>query len=232
VALVPPELNAEEGIYDVLFQILRDYQDDKYEYVRQYALRGLSDQSYTNAGSQAIANHGGPNKGIEYLVELALTNKPYSGMCANDHLDIQYEVLADLQGLLLFDNNNTWGPAAVRAGLITAIVKSFQTEPDYRPTLNFACKVISHLLMRNPSYTALLQDAGVTELVIRSIALLKTRDDTPFMFGETVSDYFSPSACDHPLMMLTNAPTRQTDLWVRQYIDGIHGYKPWARITV
>lgn len=233
LALAPPEFNVKHGIHDILFQILELYPDEKYQWVRQWAWRGLSDNCMTEVGSESIANIGGPNKGVEYMVKQLLVNPPYAGMC-DDHVDIQYEILADLGGLLAMDNNNTRAPAAMEAGLVQAMVRSFTIEPDFRPVLNFACRAMSYAMFRNPQYARLFRDAGLLELVNRSIETLQIPDNTEFHFGVTVSEYFNPDACLYPqLMMMGDAASKaQADALMVENLDFMKSWKPWATIKV
>jgi len=233
LALAPPQFNINHGIHDILFQILRDYQDEKFQWVRQWAWRGLSDNCFTEVGSESIANIGGPNKGVEYMVEQLLVNPPYAGLCL-DHIDIQYEILADLQGLLFMDNNNTRGPAAMKAGLVRALERSFTVWSGFKPVLNFACRAITNILMRNPQYARDFKDAGLLDLVNRSIETLQVPDNTEFHFGVTMNEYFAPDGCLIPqLMMMGDAASRkQADALLQEYILGIKTWKPWATIIV
>lgn len=232
-ALAPPEFNIEHGLHDILFQILKTYQDEQFQWVRQWAWRGLSDNCFTEVGSESIANIGGPNKGVQYMVEQLLVNPPYAGMC-EDQVDIQYEILADLHGLLLFDYNNTRAPAAMEAGLVPAIVRSLTIEPDYRPTLTFSCKLMMHLFLRNPEYALSFKNAGVLELVDRSMDVLKQPDDREFHFGVKMSEYFQKEFCLIPqLMMKGDAASRiEAAALLKIYLDGVKAWKPWATIKV
>lgn len=229
----PPQFHIQNGIYDVHFQVLRDHQEDKFQWIRCNAWRALSDQSSTEAGSEGIANTGGPNKGIEYMVEQLLVNQPFSGMCA-DHLDIQQEILADLAGILMFDNNNTRGPAAMKAGLVPAIARSFKVEPDYRPTMNRACRVLAYILARNPEYAISFKDAGVLELVDKAIKVLEVPDKTPAFFGFTMDQVYSKDACTYPRLILLGDEVSQlkAEDELKAYISLEVGAKPWATIKV
>jgi len=233
MALTRPEFNIEHGVHDILFQILKLYPEDKFQWVRQWAWRGLSDNCFTEVGSQSISNIGGPNQGVEYMVEQLLVNPPYAGMCL-DHVDIQYEILADLQGLLLFDNNNTRAPAAMKAGLVPAMVRSLTIEPDFRPTLSFTCRVMTHAMMRNPDYPPLFRDAGVPELLERAVEVLLEPDDTEFHFGVTMSEYYDPSICQYPLLMMKGDALSklQANAGLQDYLDLVRDWKQWANIVV
>eukprot|EP00416_Gambierdiscus_australes_P015645 CAMPEP_0171074142 /NCGR_PEP_ID=MMETSP0766_2-20121228/11955_1 /TAXON_ID=439317 /ORGANISM="Gambierdiscus australes, Strain CAWD 149" /LENGTH=235 /DNA_ID=CAMNT_0011530903 /DNA_START=21 /DNA_END=728 /DNA_ORIENTATION=+ len=200
---VPVRLDIEEGVYDVIFEVLRNYQDDKYQYVQQNAWRGLSDQSHTELGARVIANVGGPNKGIEYMVQQMQAHpEPYYALCS-DHLTLKYEIMACISGLVKNDQENVWGPAAVEAGLLEQLVYTMRAEPDLIATQATACRVMDPLLQRNPQYVAPLLSLGALELVETAMERFKGGDDTPFHFGTTVGEMYDiTSSCQMPHLVL------------------------------
>jgi len=220
MALMPVELDIEEGVYDYIFQVLRDYQADEYQYVQQHAWRGLSDQSGTERGAALIANFGGPNKGVEYMVDQLLVHPFDYGYCA-DQLTVQYEILMCLSGLLITDSNNTRGPAAVEAGLVPAVMRSLMGEPEHIATQHTACQVVFFLLARNPQYAKLFHEAGADLYIKKAVERFKDGDDTPFMFGFTLGEFYDIGVCAGPLMLLGFEDLKD------EYAAGIHDWKPW-----
>jgi len=203
MALVPVKLDIEEGVYPLIFSVLHDYQDDKYQYVQQMAWRGLSDQSGTELGAPLIANCGGPSQGIEYMVhQMQAHPEPYYGLCS-DHVTVKYEILACMVGLLRNDRDNVWGPAAVHAGLLDQILYTMRAEPDLIASQATACRVMGEVLQRNPHYVPALQAKGALELVESSMERFRDGDDTPFHFGFTLGSFYNvTSACAYPRSLL------------------------------
>jgi len=228
MALMPVALDVEEGVYDLIFQVLRDYQDDKYQYVQQMAWRGLSDQSRTELGSEKIAHSGGPNKGVEYMVEQLLAHPFYYGYC-KDQCTVQYEALICLSGLLLFDDSNTRGPAALEVGLIPAIIRTMKGEPNLRQSQYTACQAMSHVLYRNPDWGVDFKNAGALYYIDQAIERFKDGDDREFHFGVTYGEAYNISACNYPKAMMEGdlkqaAEFKEVDLAAIQY------NKPWATV--
>jgi len=220
MALMPVELDIEEGVYDYIFQVLRDYQADEYQYVQQNAWRGLSDQSETYQGAPLIANFGGPNEGVKYMVDQLLIHPFDYGYCA-DQLTVQYEILACLSGLLITDNNNTYGPAAVEAGLVPAIMRSLMGEPEHIATQHTACQVVFFLLARNPQYAKLFHEAGADIYMKKAVERFKDGDDTPFLFGYTLGEFYDMDVCAGPLMLLEVEDEKD------KLAAELHEWKPW-----
>mmetsp|Transcript_97713 Transcript_97713/g.179557 ORF Transcript_97713/g.179557 Transcript_97713/m.179557 type:complete len:233 (+) Transcript_97713:96-794(+) len=226
MALMPVALDVEEGVYDLIFQVLRDYQDDKYEYVQQSAWRGLSDQSRTELGSEKIANSGGPNKGVEYMVEQLLAHPFYYGYC-KDQCTVQYEALICLSGLLLFDVNNTRAPAALDAGLIPAVMRTFKGEPNLRQSQWTSCAAIHHVLYRNPDWSVYFKNAGALYYVDQAIERFKDGDDTEFHFGVTYGEAYNISICNYPKAMI-EGDLKQAAEWKEIELASVQLQKPWA----
>mmetsp|Transcript_831 Transcript_831/g.1066 ORF Transcript_831/g.1066 Transcript_831/m.1066 type:complete len:357 (+) Transcript_831:86-1156(+) len=203
MALLPVKLDIEQGVYPLIFSVLHDYQDDRYQYVQQNAWRGLSDQSGTALGAPHIANYGGPSKGIEYMVhQMQAHPEPYYALCA-DHLTLKYEILACMSGLLSNDQDNVWGPAAVREGLLDQILYTMRAEPDLIASQTTACRVMGLLLWRNPHYIPLLKEKGALEVVQRAVERFEDGDDTPFHFGFTMGKYYNVTqGCGYSRYML------------------------------
>jgi len=188
LAITPVWYVVENGGYDILFRALHDYAHDST--VQMNAWRGLSDQSHTEVGSNYIANYGGQNKGIEYMVKQLLAHpRARDAECA-DHLTYQYEVIQCISGLLSWDVYGTRGVAAVATGLLPAVIHAMRVEGDLRPTVDVCCKTISSLLTHNTSYVEPLQKLGVVELIKTAIANYSAYDPTPFYFGSTYGDSY------------------------------------------
>eukprot|EP00930_Biecheleria_cincta_P004816 TRINITY_DN10574_c0_g1_i2.p1 TRINITY_DN10574_c0_g1~~TRINITY_DN10574_c0_g1_i2.p1 ORF type:complete len:347 (+),score=63.34 TRINITY_DN10574_c0_g1_i2:42-1043(+) len=230
MALLPVQLDVEEGVYELIFQVLRDYQDDQYQWVQQWAWRGLSDQTGTEIGSEIITNVGGPNKGIEYMTKQILAKPPYYGYCA-DQLTVWYEILACMSGLLLNDNKKTRGSAAVEAGLVPAIIQVLSSEGDLIASAHTACRVMSFLFWRQPEYVAAFKDAGALPLVDAAIERFKDGDSTPFHFGFDMGTYYNISACVGPKALM-EGDLLEWSLQKAEYIQVIREGKPWLPLEV
>jgi hypothetical protein len=225
MALLPVQLDLEEGVYDLIFQVLRDYQDDKFQWVQQMAWRGLSDQTGTELGSEVITNVGGPNKGIEYMTKQLLAHPARYGYCA-DQVTVWYEILACMSGLLVHDNKKTRGSAAVEAGLVPAIIRTLSQEGDLIASAHTACRVMSFLFWRQPEYAAAFKDAGALPLIDAAIEKWKDGDPTPFHFGFSMGSYYNISSCLGPKALMEGDLTQ----WSMQKAEGIVLVltgKPW-----
>lgn len=209
VALTPTWYVIQEGGYDVLFRALHDFADEPT--VQMNAWRGLSDQSWTELGAQHIANYGGPNKGIEYMVEQLLAHpEAKTALCA-DHLTYQYETLQCIGGLLSSDVNGTRGAAAVDAGLLEAAVHAMRVEADLRPTQHTACTALCLLLQHSGAaherYAQRLRDLGAVELVKNDLATYSLIDPTPFYYGTTYGEVYPlVPQCQDVLDNIKSAP--------------------------
>jgi len=225
MALRPVDLDVEEDVYEYQFRVLRDYQADKYQYLQQMTWRGLSDQSGTEKGSYLISNFGGPNEGIKFMVDQLLVHPFRYGYCA-DQLTVQYEILACISGLLLTDNNNTRGPAAVEEGLVPAVMRTLMGEGDLIASAHTACRVMSFLFWRNPQYVRLFRDAGAPLYVDQAYDRFKDGDDTPFIFGFTMGEYYNISACDYPIQLMALEDIK--DEWA----ESLQEWKPWLNLNI
>jgi len=156
MALLPVRLDVEEGVYDLIFQVLRDYQDDKYQYVQQMAWRGLC-------------------------------------------------------GLLLFDVNNTRAPAALDAGLIPAVMRTFKGGPNLRQSQYTACRAISYALYRNPAWSVHFKNAGALQYIDQAIDRFKDGD----------------SICNYPKAMI-EGDLKQAAEWKEIELASVQLQKPWA----
>lgn len=230
MALLPVQLDLEEGVYELIFQALRDYQDDQYQWVQQMAWRGLSDQTGTELGSEAITNTGGPNKGIEYMTKQVLAHPPRYGYCA-DQLTVWYEILACISGLLLNDNKKTRGSAAVEAGLVPAIIQTLSLEGDLIASAHTACRVMSFLFWRQPEHAAAFKDAGALPLLDAAIERFKDGDPTPFLFGFDMGTYYNVSACWGPKALM-EGDLLEWSIQKAGYIQSVRTTKPWLKLEV
>jgi len=233
MALLPVALEVEEGVHDVAFQVIRDYQDDKYQYVQQMAWRGLSDQSHTELGSEKIAHSGGPNKGVEYMVEQLLAHPFYYGYRYDlvTPETVQAEALVCLAGLLLWDVNNTRGPAALEAGLIPAVMRTFKGEPNLRQSQWASCAAIHHVLYRNPDWSVYFKNAGALYYIDQAIERFKDGDDTEFYFGVTYGEAYNMSVCDYPKALMEGDLKKAAESKA-VYLAQIQLEKPWATTTL
>mmetsp|Transcript_62398 Transcript_62398/g.108688 ORF Transcript_62398/g.108688 Transcript_62398/m.108688 type:complete len:348 (-) Transcript_62398:21-1064(-) len=224
LAMIDTDLMVQEGAFDLIFETIKTYQADEFATLQQNAWRGLSDQCATEKGSYIIANRGGPNKGVEYMVEQLLVH-PFNYGYMEDHLTVQYEIMNDLDSLILTDNNNTRGPAAVRAGLVPAVMRSLMGEPELIATQASACRAMTHLFMRNPQYASLFKDAGAQLYVTKAMERFKDGDDTPFHFGFTMGSWYNVTRdCAVPAGMWI------VDEWRQETIDGFADWKPWLKL--
>merc|ERR1719210_1065518 len=105
------------GGLDVLFGALENFEDNPD--VMMSAWRGLSDHSHNAFGAAIIANHGGPMKGIDFVVEqMRLHPEPGLAESPLDHLSLKYEIMQIANGLLEDDHANVYGAALVQAGFL------------------------------------------------------------------------------------------------------------------
>lgn len=208
LALTPTWYVIQEGGYDILFRALHDFDDPT---VQMQTLRGLSDQSWTELGSQHITNHGGPNRGVEYLVELLRAHPVAKTAYCADQLTYQYEALQCLAGLLFNDANGTAGAAAVQAGLIEGAVHALEAEADLRPTQHTACAALQYLLVNAGAaaggYVKRLRELGAPELLQKAVATYSVDDPTPFIFGVTYGELYPVAPqCEFVLSTIDGTP--------------------------
>mmetsp|Transcript_6132 Transcript_6132/g.16670 ORF Transcript_6132/g.16670 Transcript_6132/m.16670 type:complete len:307 (-) Transcript_6132:347-1267(-) len=204
IALMPVWYVVEVGGYDILFRALRDFANEST--VQMQAWRGLSDQSHTQVGSNLIANYGGPNRGIVYMVQQMQAHPtPYEADCS-DWLTYKYEVLQCINGLLGLDLDGTRGKAAVDVGLLEQIVYTMRVESDRRPSVYVACNCLDHLLSHDASYAGRLRNLGAVELVEQSIETYSKDDPRPFYFGMTYGQMYQVvPPCSRALTILAAA---------------------------
>jgi len=162
--------------------------------------QALSDQSGSAKAAPFIANYGGPNKGIERMVNalkahqepLLLKSTPLESMrYFINRLTLRYEITVNIMGILQNDNLGNWGDAAVRAGLLEEAVHTMQVEHDHCSPLFSSCGALSYLLLKNPNahtYKAKLKDLGARELASKSAEFCtpyKPAGEEGFMAGQS-----------------------------------------------
>lgn len=178
----------QEGGFDVLFDALERFPD--VPSLQMNTFRGISDQSHTEQGAPLIADHGGPGRGIRFMVQQMKRYPEPHAVEQADHLTIKYEILQCISGVLEHDSTGTWGEAAVEEGLLEQVVFTMRVEPDLRPTQHVACQVMLPLLQRHPEFGPRFRELGGVPLVTAAIDNFSSYDPTPFYFGSTYGDCY------------------------------------------
>jgi len=147
---VPPHDKAlrdmgEAGGFDQMISVLKNNISDLI--VAQGAWAGLSDNVENfRTGAELAANNGGPNKGLETMIEII---KQYRGKHVYQpgmYFGLRYESIHDINGILMFDDENmTWTDAALRAGFMDEAVLAMAEEPDDHLTTSNGCEAITQM---------------------------------------------------------------------------------------
>mmetsp|Transcript_125114 Transcript_125114/g.348149 ORF Transcript_125114/g.348149 Transcript_125114/m.348149 type:complete len:402 (+) Transcript_125114:101-1306(+) len=159
----------EAGGFDVMFDVLENNSTDLV--VAQAAWAGLSDNvGNSRAGSMLVADHGGPSKGLDFLVKLL---KAYHGQHAYQPgmpFGIRYESLHVVNEILRHDDENkTWLKVALGAGYLEEAVVTMREEPGDRRTQENACDAIALMTTDNATGQKLLRELGAIELMASAI---------------------------------------------------------------
>lgn len=184
----------ELGGFDALYNSFTDFPSSPS--VQIAALMGLSDYSHCDAGASIEANHGGKNKGIEWLVKITQEFPSYK---PEGHLlSLKYESMQLLNGILLHDQNNTYYDAFMQAGGPVAILKNMRDEPEKRAAQDVAINII-YSITKNPKTTAAsMPVSDLQEAVSFAWARHGPIDRTPAWAG-ILSDVY-PMALAEPLL--------------------------------
>mmetsp|Transcript_64097 Transcript_64097/g.111772 ORF Transcript_64097/g.111772 Transcript_64097/m.111772 type:complete len:452 (+) Transcript_64097:60-1415(+) len=226
LALIPPQLNYDEGTYDLVFQTIREHQGEEHQYLQQSSWSGLSDQSSTELGARTIANIGGPNQGVVFMIDQLLLHPLYSGYRENQ-LTVQSTIMLNMAGLLSLDNNKTIGPAAIQEGLVPAVMRTLMGESELIASQAAACKAMKALFMRNPETVTFFRDAGAYLYVMNAMERFEDGDDTPFAYGFTMGHKYNVTEeCYYPAVLMYADDLK----W--QWIDELKDWKPWMNISV
>mmetsp|Transcript_61766 Transcript_61766/g.149546 ORF Transcript_61766/g.149546 Transcript_61766/m.149546 type:complete len:424 (+) Transcript_61766:113-1384(+) len=203
---VAPELTPTVqalGGFDVLFTALENYRSNPN--VQMSAWRGLSDHSHNPVGSSIIANHGGPMKGIEFIVnQQRIHPEPYLAESPSDHLTLKYEIMQIVNGMLEHDTSDTYGSAFVAAGFIPQMLYAMRVEPDLRGTQSVACSCMNSLLAHNASHARPLAQAGAAPLISAAVQRFRGHpDNTPWCGTTLGASYPVVPECSEALWLLT-----------------------------
>jgi len=241
---VPP---SDQSLYDmdraggfsVMFDVLRNNVTDLI--VAQAAWAGLSDNiENSRVGAQLAADHGGRNKGLEFLVRVM---RHYHGKHAYQpgmRYGLRYESVHDVNGILMSDDpQGTWTSAAVSAGFLEEAVLAMREEPQDLLTQENGCEAISLTATGNETNQVLLRDLGAIELMAGAIDRFKnSRDSVYYHLHSCCSGLlpFARSSAENQDTMLqlglldaletsipkwSHAPSRK-DPWNRHF--------PWAKV--
>jgi len=173
-------LDAIMSVIDNSYHMPSEVSDNDRNWFEFRGWQSLSDQSNSPTAAPFIANYGGPNKGIERMVNalkahgepLLLKSTPQQPMRYGiNRLTLRYEITVNIMGLLMNDHLGNWGDAAVRAGLLEEAVHTMRVEHDHCSPLFSSCAALSYLLLQNPNadtYKAKLKDLGAHELASKS----------------------------------------------------------------
>mmetsp|Transcript_5617 Transcript_5617/g.13107 ORF Transcript_5617/g.13107 Transcript_5617/m.13107 type:complete len:436 (-) Transcript_5617:86-1393(-) len=199
------------GGLDVLFAALDNFKDNPD--VMMSAWRGLSDHSHNAFGAGIIANHGGPMKGVHFVVEQLRTHpEPYLAESPIDHLTLKYEIMQIVNGMLEHDDDNTYGAAFMREGLPQQMLYSMRVEPDMRGTQEVACDCMIPLLRRDPTAAKVFEEAGAVPLLVAAVNRFHNKgDDTPWCGTTLGASYPVVPACSSVLELLGTARPTAVD---------------------
>jgi len=227
MALVCTDYLYENGGFDVIFAVLRnaDHMPDRFSPAQRgwFEMDGwmaLSDQSMSVKGAPIIANYGGPNKGIEFMVErLQAHHTPHELVFDSENslrqpqLTIRYEITCNIQGILANDQNQEWADAAVKAGLMEELLYTMQVERDFSCSPMWAsCSALTSLLapkrQRYESYKAKLVNLGAVEITRQALEActpFHPHGDQPFMAGMSWGQLHpADQTCGAALALLTS----------------------------
>jgi hypothetical protein len=176
------------GGIGVLFDYLKRWRENPYATLMAWA--GLSDPSHGPAGAKAIADYGGHNKGIEFVMEEIRSYPPHFAK-RPDTLTARYESLQIVNGMLEHDESNEYAKAFLKAGLLEQIIHTMEQEFDMRAANSVCCDLLNKLLSHGNG-NAIMQDMlnqGVVNLINTAFNTFHD-DDTMKWNGETVGYYY------------------------------------------
>jgi len=206
MALVCTEYLNEQGGIDLIFGVLKradqmpsNFSADQRNWFEMRGWMALSDQSISKTGAPIIANHGGPSKGIEFMVErLKAHHQPFELKYSSpEHkaiskLTLRYEITVNIMGIVLNDRTSEWGEAAVREGFLEEAIYTMQVESEKCSPMWSTCAALSYLLSPLRPDAALnkarlleLGAGDLTERVVDGCTPYKPDGDGMFMAGQT-----------------------------------------------
>jgi len=206
IALVCTDYVREQGGFDLIFDVIKHagqmpstYSTDQRNWFAMRGWMALSDQSVSSVGAPIIANYGGPNKGIEFMVEhLKRHHQPFElkydsvAHAGIDKLTLRYEITVNIMGILLNDAAGEWGEAAVEAGLLEEAIYTLQVENTKCSPMWSTCGALDYLLLpgkpRVGSYKARLLELGaehLTERAVNGCTPYQPGGDQAFMAGQS-----------------------------------------------
>jgi len=221
------------GGLDLLFNALDNFED--HPNVLMSAWRGLSDHSHNAFGASLIANHGGPMKGIHFVVEQMRTHaEPYLAEDPHDHLSLKYEIMQIANGLLEHDYDNTYGAAFIREGLPEQILYSMRVEPELRGTQTVACQCMNWLLDRDPTAAKVFDEAGAVEALVAAVDRFRNKRDSTQWCGTTLgASYPVVPPCSAALVKLGQAQPATVDQMLQLgLLDSLHSVLPAMETSV
>mmetsp|Transcript_76865 Transcript_76865/g.146224 ORF Transcript_76865/g.146224 Transcript_76865/m.146224 type:complete len:399 (+) Transcript_76865:74-1270(+) len=205
-ALTCTDYWVESGALDFTFGILKaaadmpsNYTTDQRNWFEMRAWMALSDHSISSDGAPIIANYGGPNKGIQFMVDALKTHhKPFElkydtpEHAGIDRLTLRYEITCNIAGILNNDPTGEFGKAAVDAGFLEEALYTMQAEREKCSPQWATCASLDGLLNSSNPYAASnkarLLDLGaedITESAVAYCSPYQPRGDELFMADMT-----------------------------------------------
>jgi hypothetical protein len=172
------------GGVDILFDYLDRWQTDAHATLMAWA--GLSDPSHAEVGARAIADHGGHNQGIDFVLQKIHSYPPHFGR-QPDTLTVRYESLQIVNGMLEHDTINEYGQAFLERGLLQEVITTMEEEADMRAANSVCCNILGALLDHGNQDAMMptMQQRGVADLI--STAFTTFHEDYPMPWnGMTV----------------------------------------------
>jgi len=171
------------GGFDVLYSAVNRYPD--HGGVQMSAWRGFSDHAHTELGASIIANLGGFNKGIPWLMSKLRAHPEAHYGISGDSLDCHYEILQVVNGMLNHDYLNVYAPAFMKEGIFDLLAHAMDVDFDLRGTQSISCDVMNKLMMRNPTLKGKFAKHSEEFLapVTKAIHRFKNPDNTPWGGG-------------------------------------------------
>lgn len=170
---------AKAGGFDLVFDTLRDNCTDYA--ICWSALAALSDHvQASRLAAELVANHGGPQKGIEFLVKAMRQVHGTVYKKENDPNGFgwhnQYEVVHDTNGLLWHDDErHTWRDAFYHQGYIDALLPLMAEDPDDQHVQDNCCQAIYWMSHDNSPYQEELATKGAIQLMAKAMKIFAPR---------------------------------------------------------
>lgn len=177
------------GGIDVLFDYLEHWTEDAETILMVWA--GLSDPSHGVEGARAIADHGGHNRGLGYILKKIKSYLPHFGKRREDTLTVRYESLQIVNGMLGNDVSNEYARAFLDGGLLKEITRTLKNEHDMRAANSVCCHMLNALFAHGngKEIVPALLSSGIVGII--NTAFTTFHDDYPMPWnGGTVGQAY------------------------------------------